>query len=371
MAVLIVFVDALPFGHLARLPQLASWPWRAEVRPGFGYSINLHAELFAGLTPDQLGFFGEWTFDPAQAPARRYAGLLPILERLCRPYWLNRGLQSVLTWHYRPGYRMPNLPLARLADFAHVGRKIGRPGFPKPSIFDRHPRLRLLETQRLKKGARDGALVAQAKRCIDEGISRLFVPLPDLDGIGHRHGTRSPEWQQQLARLDGWVSGLAERFLARHPDGDVLVLSDHGMAEVERGIRFAPESTLGPAHRQRYLYFTDSTLLRVWLAEPALAPRLDEALGLVPGLHRITRTERLEYGLQNPAFGDVIGVLAEGLCFEPSTFARHIPRAMHGYHPDVPSQHAVLLHRGQHPPKLVPRRTTDVFAILDEALACG
>ncbi len=371
MAVLILFVDALPFCELPQMPHLRAWPWQKEVRPGFGYSINLHAELFAGLTPDEVGFFGEWTFDPRQAPGRRYARLLPILDRLCRPYGLNRGLQTLLTRGYRPGVRMPNLPLARLADFAHVGHKVTAAAFPHPTIFRRHPDLQVLDSTGLPKGARDEVLAQRASQAIEVGVAKLFVPLPDLDGIGHRYGTRSQEWRRQLARLDGWIHDLSERFLTRHPHGEVFVLSDHGMADVGGGIPFAPERMLGPPHRQRYLYFTDSTLVRLWISDRRLAGDLTEMLRRIEPLHQLTAAERAEYGLRNLAFGDLIGVLEEGLCFEPSTFARHIPRAMHGYHPDAVSQHAVLLHCGRQPPTIAAQRTTDVFAILDKALARG
>jgi hypothetical protein len=81
--------------------------------------------------------------------------------------------------------------------------------------------------------------------------------------------------------------------------------------------------------------------------------------------------ERARHGLTNPAFGDIVAVLDEGWCFQPSTFARHIPRAMHGYHPEVASQHAVLAHRGAHPPSLAATRTLDAYAVFEAALGRG
>ena len=85
----------------------------------------------------------------------------------------------------------------------------------------------------------------------------------------------------------------------------------------------------------------------------------------------VMQDERETYGISNPEFGDFIAVLNEGLCFKPSTFARNIPAAMHGYHPEVSSQHAVLAHRGARPPAAPASRTLEVFDILDHALAQG
>ncbi len=368
MATLIVFVDALPFDDLAMLPRLSRWLWQARLKPGFGYSINLHAELFAGLTPDAVGFFGEWTVDPARAPGRAYRRMLPLLDRLCRPYVLNRGLQTVLTRGYRPDRIMPNLPLARLGDFAIHGEKVTDARFPKPSLFSRYSRLVSIDARGLDKGMRDAELVRRAAAVIDAGSEQIYLPLPDLDGIGHGDRRSGRRWAEHLAKVDTWVDDLADRFLRRQPEGDVFVVSDHGMADVRAGVVFDIEADAGPPGPGRYLYFTDSTLLRVWVYDPLLGPAIAEHIQSSPVAHLVSHDERVAYGLTNPAFGDFIAVLDEGMCFKPSTFARNIPAAMHGYHPDVPSQHAVLLHQGAHPPKETATRTLDVFGVLDAAL---
>jgi hypothetical protein len=372
MPTLVIFVDALPFDDLHRLPRLAKWPWQARLTPGFGYSINLHAELFAGLTPDDVGFFGEWAYDPAHAPGRHYDWALPWLDAVCRPYLLNRGLQTILTRRYRPGRIMPNLPLARLGDFAIHGEKVGDRAFPKPTMFTRYPQLqRAIAPEATRKGSRDAAYVDRARTMIADGVAQLYLPLMDLDGIGHTDQTTGPRWAEHLVQLDSWIEAVSGQFLTRHPDGDVFVVSDHGMANVHGRVAFDIEHSVGKPGRQRYLYFTDSTLVRVWLFDPRLAQPVHDFLAGVSHLSLVDSQERAHYGLTNPDFGDIIGVLDEGWCFEPSTFARHIPQAMHGYHPAVASQHAVLAHRGAHPPAASATRTLDAYAAFDEALARG
>ncbi len=369
---LILFVDALPYDDLHRMPYLQAWGWKARMRPGFGYSINLHPELFSGLTPDEVGFFGEWALDPERAPGRRYRALLPLLDKICRPYLLNRGLQTLLTRRYRPDRIMPNLPLRWLGEFAILGEKVGQPGYEHPSIFSRHPALQPISTEGLTKGQRDAAVVRRAATAIAEGQSQLYVPLIDLDGIGHAHRRSSPEWEAHLDRLDGWVDDLSDRFLRRHPDGQVLVLSDHGMADVHGSVELRIETDLAPAGRDSYLYFSDSTLLRVWIFDPALGPAIAEYLGSSDVSRLIMQEEREQFGIANPAFGDFIAVLDEGMCFRPSTFARNIPAAMHGYHPDVESQHAVLAWRGPAGAEPGPAervtRTLHAYRILESAL---
>ncbi len=371
MPTLLIFVDALPFDDVAKMPRLAAWPWTARLVPGFGYSINLHAELFAGLTPDQVGFFGEWAVDPEQAPGRDYRRLLPLLDKTLRPYVLNRGLQALLTRRYRPGRIMPNLPLARLGDFAIHGEKVSDPAFPHPTLFTRFRGLVHIDPTGMPKGERDARLVARAQAVVASGAPQVFLPLPDLDGIGHVDRRTGPRWRDHLAQLDTWLEALADAFLTRHPAGDVWVVSDHGMADVVGGVSLPIEATLGPQGRDRYLCFTDSTLVRLWIADPGLHRAAGDFLAGAPHVLVVAEAERRQYGLTDPAFGDMIGVLDEGWCFEPSTFARHIPRAMHGYHPAVSSQHAVLAYRGAHPPTGPVARTLDAYAVFAESLARG
>ncbi len=365
-AVLILFIDGLSLEGLARMPQLSRWPVR-RLQPGFGYSVNLHPELFAGLTPDEAGFFCDWTYDPQNAPGRAFRRVLPGLDRICRPYVLNRGVQSLIVGWVYPGARI-NLPLGQLHNFGLWGRPIDAPGFPRPSLFTNHPELVVLSKRSGRKGERDGELVAGAEHAIDSGVRQLFVPFPDLDGIAHAYGLASPQYQRRLESLDGWVEGLALRFLKHHPGGRVFALSDHGMATVREGVRLNLERVLGPADQENYLYFTDATLLRVWLRDPRLQSGLCEYLQDLGWGRVVTREERQRFGLTSPAFGTVIYQLHEGLAFEPSYFARHKPKAMHGYHPDTESQTALLL--GQPHGESLPdvQRSVEAFTVLDAAL---
>lgn len=374
MPTLILFIDALPFDDLARMPRLAAWPALARLRPGFGYSINLHGELFAGKTPDQLGYFGEWALDESQAPGRRFRALLPLLDRLLRPYVLNRGLQTLLTRRYRPGRIMPNLPLGWLGDFSLIGEKIDSPRFPAPTLFTRHPGLGRVGSEGLAKGQRDRAVAERALSAIAGGAEQLYVPLIDLDGIGHSHRRSGPEWAAHLAKLDDWVDALAAAFLARHPTGQVYALSDHGMADVRGAVTLQLESVVGRPGKGRYHYFSDSTLLRVWVHDEALGPPIAAYLQEAQVGRLIEHEERLAWGIAHPRFGDFIAVLDEGLCFKPSTFARNIPAAMHGYHPEVASQHAFLAGRGRGMDAGSfdgVDRTLHVFDVLDRALGAA
>jgi len=367
--VLIIFVDSLPCALLPPMPNLNTAPEKWSLIPGFGYSVNIHAEMFAGLLPDDVGYFGEWAYDPAHSPGWKWRGLLPLLDTVCRPYVLNRGLQYLLIQNYRPQRIMINIPLRYLDMFALTGDHIldDPAGYPHPSLFTEFPDLRVIPMPKLPKGERDRKLYVTGIAAIAESDS-LLLPLPDLDGFGHSYGITGEPYREHLARLDTWIPDLTTDFLTRHPQGHVFVVSDHGMVNVEHAIRLDVEREFGRATRQTYAYFSDANLLRVWAFDESLRPRLRTYLDTITGCRLVTPEERAEYGLTSPAFGDLIYVLEEGYAFEPSTFARHKPVGMHGYHPLAPGQQAVALHYGSPWCGAPPHRMRDLYEMLRAAL---
>lgn len=365
---LIIFIDSLGYDHTAEMPFLGGLSELHPVRPGFGYSVNIHAELFAGCRPDDVGYFCDWMVNPKEAPGRRWRRLLSPLDVILRPYALNRGLQRLLTWGYYPDRIMPNIPLRHLDKFAVAGRHILSPHFPKPTLFSEHPDLHVLPYRTVApKGSRDEAAYRRAQAALAER-RQLFVPFPDLDGIGHKHGLGSPEHHRHCARLDSWVADLAVHFRHRYPSGHFFVVSDHGMANVRGGIRLDIEVRCGRSGLRSYLHFSDATLLRVWVYDEMLRQPLAEFLESLARGHLLTEEERRHYGLSNPAFGDFILALEEGYCFEPSTFARQIPKAMHGYHPQFRSQWGVFAHNGPPLDAPPPQEMVDVYPLLRDAL---
>jgi hypothetical protein len=367
--VLIIFVDSLPFHILSRMPLLnaatESWP----ITPGFGYSVNIHAELFAGLLPDAVGYFGEWTYDPEMSPGWKWRKVLPLLDRIFHPYILNRGLQHVLIQGYRPGQIRINIPLRHLDKFALTGDHIldSPHTYPHLSLFSEFPQLKVLSLPHPQKGARDRVLCHAALNAIQDAAC-LLLPLSDLDGLGHTYGINGGPYLTHLDFLDTSIAELVDKYLAYHQKGHVFVISDHGMVNVKQGLTLDIETRLGKASSDTYAYFTDANLLRVWVLEEKKKDAIHAYLQQLEGGQLVTEAERQNYGLTSPHFGDFIFVLNEGLAFTPSTFARRKPAGMHGYHPLAPGQQAVCIHFGPPWRGDIPKRMTDVYHMLRCAL---
>ena len=367
---LIIFIDSLPFALLKKTPFLNGIQEKWGIEPGFGYSVNIHAELFAGLLPDDIGYFGEWMYDPKNSPGWGYRALLPVMDTVFRPYILNRGIQHLLTKRYSKGHPMPNIPLRHLDKFALEGTHIQSSSFPAPTIFSEFPQMKTLPYRGIgrSKGERDAFLFKQGMSEIEEHSS-LFVPLPDLDGFGHQFGIDQEPYLNHLTAVDDWCQQLCERYQQSNPDGHIFIVSDHGMVNVDQGVYLDIEEKCGEASNDSYVYFSDANLLRVWILDDKVTQVIQTYLEQFSHGRLLTEAERQTYGLTSLSFGDFIFVLNEKLAFQPSTFARNIPKGMHGYHSQAPNQAGVALHIGPTWQKDPPKRMKDVYQLMHGALA--
>lgn len=339
---LVVFIDCLPFQSLEPdfLPALQS---RGRIVPGFGYSVNIVAELFAGKTPDDLGYFNIFNYAPESRWLWPWFPALKLLAPIRRSYIADRIAHKVLGRTIGP---VANIPLEYLGYFEPTGVYPFSTEFGHTSVFT-DPDFRGTcvfhsDLKGVRAPARDQILVDRALAAVQKGES-LFLSLSDLDAIGHAHGIGSGEFQDRLARLNGWLGELIERFYLANPEGYVAVTSDHGASDPSYTFDLGIERKFGRAHPERYMFFLDATIGRFWIADDELRREIASYLeGLVEG-HLITEEERTRYGISSPAFGDLIWVVGEPWGISPSFLGRGLPKSLHGYHPELPSQKAVFL----------------------------
>lgn len=331
---LVLFIDSLPHRYVGELPFLSSMQVGA-LKPGFGYSMNIKAQLFAGMTPDDLGQLCSWnpTGQPSSA-MRMLSGL--------------RGLDGnafATRWIHRLGSRLVGKPLAwaplhLLRYFDHHEINAYQREFPHPTILTTPGAVSLLYRDFPPGPERDRLLFAEATRRVNEAEGLYFVASADLDHVGHRFGPGSAEHRAKMHELDELAAELVQAFLAAHPGAPVAIMSDHGMASVNGSVDPSVEQHLGPMHPDRYLAAVDATMARFWVRDSSLRERVAEFAGSVKAARLIEGDERKKYGIADPIHGDFIVLLEEGLVFCPSFYFREPPAGMHGYHPDAPDQRA-------------------------------
>lgn len=126
-----------------------------------------------------------------------------------------------------------------------------------PTLFERVPAIAIGEpkhaasgfTKAVLRGAdyRGGSSVddrfALAREAARER-ALVYLYVPELDRAGHERGWQSPEWTDELERLDGGVAELAE---ALPRDVGLVVTADHGMVDVDpTGHLIVPRELLEP-----------------------------------------------------------------------------------------------------------------------------
>jgi hypothetical protein len=368
---LIVFIDGLPHYELARTTTLRAFPATCALQPPFGYSPNIYAELYAGLTADEVGFFNEWTRD-AEAGRDRVnlvlRALSPLLDRTRAS-----GLTSTLA-HRLVGRlvrrSLANIPFRDLRWYAHRAVKVyDTARFRHETLFGRHGFTVVTGEQFRGIGARDERVFADGLAAV-RGGGNVYLSFVDYDNLCHRHGVASRVVRDRLQLLDQYVQLLDDTFRSRHPDGAVFVVSDHGMVDVTAGHDLRIEDAFGPPHPDRYLYFPDSVMCRVWCPDEARRASIGAWFAGLGVGHVVREDERERWGVTDRAFGDLMFVLDPPRCFQQNFHGWRLPRAMHGYHPDHYSQWGIFLARNA--PEVVTGTVVsprEVHALLERRLA--
>jgi arylsulfatase A-like enzyme len=194
------------------------------------------------------------------------------------------------------------------------------------------------------------------------------------DGVGHRKGPDAPSAASSLRRQDAELGRLLEGLSARGllKTTTLLVVSDHGMAPVERLVNLS-EALDAAGVRASVLGAGGFATLRA--GSPADAERaVDVARGL--GLEAWLR-ERAPLPVDNPRFGDAVvvapvgtAIVRKGLRGKVEALLARVGHGMagsHGHRPDHPSMSGVFVAFGAGVPRgarLGPVRAIDLAPTL-------
>jgi hypothetical protein len=170
----------------------------------------------------------------------------------------------------------------------------------------------------------------------------------------HAHGTRAPEAEARLARIERAVADALAAARAAGREAWCYLTSDHGMTDVAFHVDvMARVRATGLRPGVDYHAFYDSTLARFWFRSPLAEARVEDALADLPGRF-LTREDEQRFGIlfADRRYGDRIFLLDEAGLIVPSYMGSHPVKAMHGYDPVAPSSQALLLSNRPLPPAL-------------------
>ncbi len=341
---LTIFIDGVPFDQLEGMPFAREFTSRARLVPILGYSVNCQTMLFTGKTPDETGFWCEWEYDPDASPFRRIKALLPILGLAELWYPAKRIVHKFLD-RLRWVNSTKNIPIRYLADFNQTGLSVFDRGFDQESLLDHPEMTSFLHWQFTNSHERDEVMFQAALDKIRnaEDPGHITLMLAGIDHCSHWDGVGSEPYKVLLAENDRYIRELTNAYLERFPDGQVFVVSDHGMSNIEHHIDLDLEARFGRPSRDGYVHFTEGTLLRVWSQSQPLLAEMAEYLDAIEGLQRFGDEERAEQGITRQSFGDLIYYTDEHYQLVPSFWGPKPSVGMHGHHPSNRSQHGICL----------------------------
>jgi len=366
---LIIFIDSLPYFCTDRMKFLSRF--KSSIRkvvPGFGYSINVKAEIFGGLMPDDIGYLNEWTYQP-DSHLRKYPPWLQTLAPLQHFYYLDRIAHKVFSMLY--GQNILNIPFEYLSFFTKTGTEPYRDEFSLPTIFSKMSNLKKICYYHYRYGPkRDSQIFYNTMKALSEGIyNNIFVAFGDLDGVAHLYGVGSGEYSKKIEELDSCICRIYKEFTRNNPNGTFFVISDHGMADVTGPVHINMERQFGAANKTSYLYFVDSTMLRVWTFCERKKVEIEEFLNALDFGIVLDEKKRLDYAISSKEFGDIIFLLNEGIVFNPGFMGHRMPKSMHGYWPELESQKGILFtNKCLNKPEYAAK---EVFGVLRQFLVPG
>lgn len=339
--ILVIFIDALPYNRGINIVNKLNSTVYSRTVPGIGYSINVKAELFAGLNPDEVGYFCEWNYDPEKLTRWWISLLTPVIELLSRRFNLiSRIIHKLITDFL--GHRVYAIPYNIIPLLNNSGATAYDWPFQKSTVFSEGKFKRVLYSE---EGVDDEKVFKKAIcELATDNNNKLFVSTAELDGVMHHYGMHCKEYEDQISLIEKYTVKLVNKFTDKYGENSkYFIISDHGMATVENAIEYDIESHFGKPSKNSYIHFIDATFFRVWVFDKALKNPMLESFKQLKGGHIMSDKEREYHGLVNKKHGDIIFTLDEGNQFAPSFFGNDICKAMHGYDPVLESQLGVFI----------------------------
>jgi hypothetical protein len=368
--VLVAFVDALGPSQLARMGPLGAARHTGKLDGILGYSCAALPTLLTGTTPEHHGRMCLFS--------RREEGMPGILSPLA---WL--GLLPRVLHERGPVRRAAASLLSRVEKLSgYVALyKIPPSAFRWLDIPEREDLFsaRAIGGQRtfLSRAREHGLSVYSPEwrrpeeerwEAARESMRRdpadlTFLYFTDLDGTLHREGNDS-QAARNVGKRTAERIDTAARLLGRGGDDTlVLVVGDHGMADVRRTVDPRPLTARATSAR----VFVDSTMLRVWGTPEernALRGSLERARIGGSWLESDDLARR-HAPVRGAPFGDAVFVLEEGTIFAPS-FVGGAMKGMHGYDVGTPSSHAAIA--SSVPLPSTCRSLSDLSGVVETAL---
>lgn len=376
MTTVFILLDAFRPDYIKNAPfieKLSHSSLSGPLVPPFGF-MSTSGAIFAGLDPQESNLCYKFCLAKESSPFNFTKGLskfMPI-DFLKPARGIGKHFISLLVRHkahgtavsfYGSSERIPFgllplfdfgqkkrpdedgfVPLPSLFDILkRENKKYLYLGFARPRSFHEYARKFMLNMVLKKRYAEDEYLIDLFKKDISRNnYDFMHLHLNSLDSLGHAFGPDSPEIEDGIKRIDGWVENLYNFLKDRFPSLNFVIASDHGMTEVKGTIdiwKIFLKSKLKPGID--FIPFLDATQARFWGDSKAM-DYIRDMLAEVKGGRFLTGDDITRLGLRfkDNRYGDLFWVCDDGQVLSPNFFDETPTRGAHGYIPGDKSGYA-------------------------------
>jgi len=377
-----------------------------KVIPNFGFCER--TEIFTGQTAKDSGYFTAIGYDPLNSPFKNIKGLryIEVLEKLFSINYRGLGLlpqgssyrlfrKIVNQWlvNRTNGVSSQNIPISLLPYWDLTEDKIDirdESAFNVPSIFtllSNRGKTYYYDSFTALNIPNNGSDIDRMKMMLKDKLINnkdfylVYISTPDF--IGHKYGPDSKEMKNALINLDRELEKYTSEIIKNDPKCNFIFLGDHGMAPVKKHIN-AEKIIFNIAKKHNlqlkkdFIYFLDSTLVRLWFLNNKAKLIFERDL---IGNHEfndngifidknIAREENIPWG--DKKYGDLIWWAKTGILVFPDFFHRVKKyKGMHGYDPnDIVNQGSCIVYGENILMKSIESiQLTDMFNVLKRILS--
>ena len=386
---LVFFVDALGWEIVRDSDYFCSvTPHRWRQRTVLGYSCAAQPTILTGKMPSEHGHWGMfYRADSSEMRSLRAFGLIP-----SKISGHHRFRRQVLKWHQRQSgfsgyYNLYRIPWHLFARFDLIEKRdiyapggfvdVDTPGparMPEapstvPSIFDELAARDIpWRSWSWKDGFDQSFAELEASFHGDDRPAFALHYTPYIDGFLHGHVGDSEAVAGAVRKVEEKVLHAVDAARAVYDEVDVVLFSDHGMAEVTGSHDvMATVAKLGLAEGRDYLVFYDSTMARFWFENPRAEQAVRTALGQLDCGAFLSDEDLKREGVHfdDHRFGELVFLMHPRELIVPSYMGGRAPRGMHGFSPDHEDSYAVLMSSFDVSP--APEHIRDSFEVMKKA----
>lgn len=317
--IFIVFSDAFSYMLFKNLNNpLKEQLKYSKIIPGAGYSSNLHYEIFQGKNPDSVGFFTDYGIKNKNVTNNSKLGIFDKIDTFNNI--LRFGRKKILK-------KTDNIPFSEAKNFEKKGSYL----FNEKSevvAFDNIFHV-------IYKGCYLETFAEANLFLKSKNVDNTILIINEMDHEGHKLNNQSEEYRNLGKSILENTYNFYKNIMAIYPDSKFVFISDHGMANVYYSINITNKLNYNfGLPGENYFYYCDSLYLRLWFNDENLKKTIIEFLSNIPELIYLNENDRINYGLTNYKYGEVIYCLKKGCMFSPNNFDTNLKAqamGLHGY----------------------------------------